>query len=81
MVLQRELRERRTYTVRNEDKKARTVVIEHPNRPGWKLTSAAKPDETTPGAYRFRMDAQPQASATLTGPSTKYWCFLVVGWE
>jgi post-segregation antitoxin (ccd killing protein) len=65
MVLQRELREKRTYTIRNEDKKARTVVIEHPNRAGWKLTSAVKPDETAPGAYRFRVDAPPQASATL----------------
>ena len=34
MIMQRELREKRTYTVRNEDSKARTLVIEHPNRAG-----------------------------------------------
>jgi len=66
MVMQRELREKRTYTVRNEDSKARTVVIEHPNRAGWKLTSAAKPDETAPNVYRFRVQAAPKATASLT---------------
>jgi hypothetical protein len=66
MVLQRELRERRAYTVRNEDTKARTVVIEHPNRAGWTLTSAVKPDETTPNTHRFRVQVPPHASASLT---------------
>jgi hypothetical protein len=65
MVVQRELREKRTYTIRNEDTKARTLVIEHPNRAGWKLTSAVKPDETAPNAYRFRVQAPPRASASL----------------
>jgi hypothetical protein len=65
MMLQRELRERRAYTIRNEDKKARTLVIEHPNRAGWKLTSTVKPDETTPNTYRFRVQVPPQASASL----------------
>jgi chromosome segregation ATPase len=40
-------------------------VIEHPNRAGWKLTSAARPDETAPNVYRFRVQAPPTASATL----------------
>ena len=66
MIMQREFREKRTYTVRNEDSKARTVVIEHPNRAGWKLTSAAKPDETAPSVYRFRVQAAPKAAASLT---------------
>ncbi len=65
MIMQRELREKRTYTIRNEDGKARTVVIEHPNRAGWKLTSAAKPDETAANVYRFRVQAPPKASASL----------------
>jgi hypothetical protein len=65
VIMQRELREKRTYTVRNEDSKARTVVIEHPNRGGWKLTSAAKPDETAPNVYRFRVQAPPKATASL----------------
>jgi hypothetical protein len=66
MIMQREVREKRTYTVRNEDSKARTVVIEHPNRAGWKLTSAVKPDETAPNVYRFRFQAAPRATASLT---------------
>jgi hypothetical protein len=66
MIMQREFREKRTYTVRNEDSKARTVVIEHPNRAGWKLVSAAKPDETAPNAYRFRVQVSPKATASLT---------------
>lgn len=66
MMLQREFREKRTYTVRNEDSKARTVVIEHPNRAGWKLISAAKADETSPNAYRFRVQAAPKSTTALT---------------
>jgi hypothetical protein len=66
LVLQREYRDRRVYTVRNEDTKARTLVVEHPNRQGWKLTKAPTPDETTPGVYRFKLTAAPKASSTLT---------------
>jgi hypothetical protein len=65
MIMQREVRDKRAYTIRNEDSKARTVVIEHPNRAGWKLTSAAKPDETAPNVYRFRVQAAPRAAASL----------------
>jgi hypothetical protein len=65
MIMQREFREKRAYTVRNEDSKARTVVIEHPIRAGWKLTSAARPDETAPNVYRFRVQAPPKAAASL----------------
>jgi hypothetical protein len=65
MLVQRESREMRTYTIRNEDARARTVVIEHPNRAGWKLTSSEKPEETAPNVYRFRVQAPPKASASL----------------
>src|SRR5919205_527115 len=36
-----ELRERRVYTVRNEDASPRVMVIEHAIRPGFKLAGAA----------------------------------------
>jgi len=65
MIMRRELREKRTYTIRNEDSKARTAVIEHPNRAGWTLTSTARPDETAPNVYRFRVQAPPKAAASL----------------
>jgi len=66
MIMQRELREKRTYTVRNEDSKPRVVVIEHPNRAGWKVVGAAKPDETASNVYRFRVQVAPKATASLT---------------
>ena len=66
LVIQRELRARRTYTVRNEDQKARTVVIEHPNRNGWKLLAPAKADETSPSVYRFRLPVAAKSTATLS---------------
>jgi hypothetical protein len=66
LIVQREYRDRRVYTVRNEDAKARTLVIEHPNRAGWKLTGTVKPDETAPSVYRFRLPVAPKATASLT---------------
>jgi hypothetical protein len=66
LVFQRELREKRTYSVRNEDGKARTLVIEHPNRAGWKLQGTIKPDETAPNVYRFRVPVAPKSTAALT---------------
>ncbi|MEI6668158.1 MAG: hypothetical protein WCP29_08375 [Acidobacteriota bacterium] len=65
MIFQREYRDKRTYAVRNEDAKARMLVIEHPNRSGWKLVSAVKPDETAPSVYRFRVPVAAKSSATL----------------
>ena len=62
LTLTRELRETRTYTVTNSDTSARTVIIEHPARPGWKfLDAATKPDETSNSYSRFRL-AVPAAS-------------------
>lgn len=54
------------YTVRNDDATARDVVIEHPARPGWKLTSTEKPAESTAAAHRFRVAVAPKSTATLT---------------
>ncbi len=44
-----------TYDVRNAAPDPRTVILEHPLRQGWELTSETKPAETTPTAYRFRL--------------------------
>jgi chromosome segregation ATPase len=46
--------ETKTYTVRNVDQKAKTLIIEHSERPGYKLI-ALKPAETTANAYRFEL--------------------------
>ncbi len=62
-----EERETRTYTVRNEDTTARSMVIEHPVRPEWKLAAdAPKPEETSSDYYRFRATVEPKKTATLT---------------
>ncbi len=46
--------ETKTYTIRNVDQKAKTLIIEHPERHGYKLISL-KPAETTANAYRFEV--------------------------
>jgi hypothetical protein len=62
-----EIREKKTYTVRNEDTSVRTLIIEHALRPGWNLSAGApKPDETSADYYRFRLEIEPKSTATLT---------------
>jgi hypothetical protein len=46
--------ETRTYTARNVDQKAKTLIIEHPLRQGYTLLSQ-KASEKTPTAYRFEI--------------------------
>lgn len=61
-----ELRETRTYIVRNEDSVARTLIIEHPARPEWKLADdAPAPEEKAAGLYRFRLSVEPKETAKL----------------
>ena len=57
--------ETKTYTVKNVDAKAKTLVIEHAQRPGYTLLER-KPSETTANAYRFEVKLA--ASATETFP-------------
>jgi len=61
-----ELHERTLYTVRNQDDISRTLVVEHPSRPQWKLAKGAKePDERAAATYRFRIDAPAKATTSL----------------
>jgi hypothetical protein len=46
--------ETKTYTIRNVDQKAKTLIIEHPARPGFALLER-KPAEKTSNAYRFEV--------------------------
>lgn len=57
-------RETTTYTIRNVDQKAKTLVIEHPIRPQYKLLTL-KPAETTSSAWRFEVKLAPGASETF----------------
>jgi hypothetical protein len=60
-----EQRWRRTYTVRNDDRDPRTVVIEHPIRADWNLAGSAKPDESTAAVHRFRVSVPPGQTTVL----------------
>jgi len=66
MTATSEERAKKTYIVRNEDVTPRTLVIEHPARPEWKLRDeAARPDEKAAGLYRFRVKVEPKQTERL----------------
>jgi hypothetical protein len=66
MIRTGEEREKRIYTIRNEDTSPRTLIIEHPLRPGWNLSKdTLRPEETTASNYRFRVAMGPKQSTTL----------------
>ncbi len=58
-------REENTYTIRNRDTSPRALVIEHPARPGWKLTDDEKPAESSTSFHRFRLTVEPNKTTTL----------------
>lgn len=58
--------EKKTYIVRNEDTTPRTLIIEHPTRPEWKLAQdAPQPEEKAAGLYRFRLNVEPKKTERL----------------
>ncbi len=65
MIMTKEQRESKTYTISNSDAAPRDVIIEHPARPEWKLADGVKPEETTASLQRFRVKVEPKAGAQL----------------
>ena len=55
MTVKTAAEEIRTYTIRNVDQKAKTLILEHPLRQGYTLLSPQKPSEKTASAYRFEI--------------------------
>jgi hypothetical protein len=55
------MQETKTYTIHNVDAKAKTLIIEHPERDGYKLIGMT-PRETTSTAYRFEVKLGPGAT-------------------
>lgn len=53
------------YKVENRADEPKTLVIEHPLRPNWKLVSSQKPFETTDTLYRFKLPVAGEKSETL----------------
>ena len=66
MTQMTEEQEEHIYTIRNRDTSARTVVIEHPARPGWKLADGTEPAESTASFHRFRLDADPKKTTIVS---------------
>lgn len=58
------IEETKTYTIHNVDAKPKTLIIEHPERYGYKLLNQ-KPMETTANAYRFEVKLAPSATETF----------------
>jgi hypothetical protein len=56
--------ETKTFTIRNIDAKSKTLILEHPQRDGYKLLNQ-KPSELTAHAYRFEVKLAPTAVATF----------------
>jgi hypothetical protein len=65
MTQESEIREKKTYTFRNEDSSPRTIVVEHPVRPGYVLRGDVRPVETTADWLRFRLQVDPKQTASL----------------
>ncbi len=59
------MEEVKTFTIGNADPKAKTLIVEHPQRPGYKLLEPAKAAETTADAYRFEVKLAPSATGTF----------------
>jgi len=51
--------------VKNSDDKAKTVLIEYPHDPAWKLVTPKEPAEKTRDQYRFAVQAEPGKPAKL----------------
>jgi len=58
------LQETKTYTIKNVDAQLKTLIIEHTQRPGYKLVNQ-KPSEQTADAYRFEVKVGSAGTATF----------------
>jgi hypothetical protein len=65
MTQRSQVREKKTYTFRNEDSSARSVIVEHPFRVGYELLTKDQLVETAPGSLRFRVRVEPKQTAAL----------------
>ena len=55
------VQETKTYAIRNVDPKPKTLIIEHAQRPEYKLLGQ-KPAETTSNSYRFEVQLRPDST-------------------
>ena len=60
-----------TYSVKNTDKKERTVIIEHAKKAGFDLATKTALEETTANKYRFKLKAAGASTAELKVEESK----------
>jgi hypothetical protein len=60
-----QVRESKTYTIKNRSPQTRTVLVEHPYRNQFQLVSPPKPSERTRDLYRFEVAAESNKPVTL----------------
>ena len=60
-----------TYSVKNTDKKERTVIIEHAKKADFDLATKAALEETTASKYRFKLKAAGASTAELKVEESK----------
>ena len=71
LLVQRETRERWSYTVRNENPDPRVVVLEHPARAGWRTTASVPATESAAGVSRLKIEVEPHKSAVVTATDVR----------
>ena len=62
MRLHTKVVEKKTYVIRNNDQRTRSVVVEHPVRAGWTLVETPKAAESTASYHRFRVEVKPKTT-------------------
>jgi hypothetical protein len=66
LEVSRKLSRTHTYTIKNSDSKAKTVLVEYPFDAAWKLVAPEKPSEKTRDRYRFAVKVDADKSAALS---------------
>ncbi len=66
LIATNKIRESKIYKVKNRSETDRTLLIEHPFRPDYKLVSTEKPAEQARDVYRFEVKVPEGKTAELT---------------
>ena len=65
------IQETTTYTIKNVDAKAKTLILEHPIAEDYTLLGNVKPTEKTATHYRFTVAVAPNAEQKFTVPTER----------
>ncbi len=65
VIASRKYTNEKTYPIRNRDDQRKTVLVEHPIRPGWELVEPATKPERARDVYRFAVPVDAGQTAKL----------------